>query len=104
MRKLIISVFIILSLSGCGTQAQQQQWKMEQEARNYNPCTDPRFLALRDKPIDSLTMREYDFLKQKEQECNKYLESEHTSSPFVTAVLITLGVLAVFWVVNKSGL
>lgn len=106
MKKIYLLSFLLLV--GCYSRSQRAQMEADREAReiarNYNPCTDPRFIALREKPIDSLSMREYDFIKTMEDRCNKYTVEQNTSSPFWTAVLITLGVVATIWAISKAGI
>lgn len=34
-----------------------------------DPCQDPRYLALRAQPVDSLSEREFELLKQRDQAC-----------------------------------
>ena len=34
-------------------------------------CNDPKYLALLSKPVDSLTSREFEYMKMKDQECEQ---------------------------------
>lgn len=113
MRKILIPLIVFLLFAGCYQRVTQRELAeaerkkrvaLEKEEENYNPCIDPRFLALRKKSIDSLTMREYDFVRQMEDKCSKYKEEQNTTSPFGTAILVTLGVLLTIALVAKLGL
>lgn len=114
--KIVISLILSASIfiNGCYSAARQRadddRWAREHgyEVRDRtNPCNDPRFLALQRKPIDSLSIREYDFLRTMEDRCAKYdsqkaeeLKEENTTSPFTVGFLITLGVVAAYALIH----
>lgn len=107
MKYLAILFLFTVIISGCASQAQIDKWKAEDEAKsgatNYNPCSDPRFIALRQKPIDSLSMREYDFVRQMEDKCSKYTEQQNSTSPGVTAVIVTVAVVATLYLIGRAS-
>ncbi len=110
MKRLSLLILVVF-YTGCYSQAQvkaeDDKWAKEHgyipassAETPTNPCSDKRFRELKQKPIDSLTIREYDFIRTMEDRCEKYkthaLDAEKESqstSPFVIAILATLGVV-----------
>lgn len=71
---------------------------------NAPACTDSLYLKLKSKPIDSMTTREYDYFRQKDQECaqaqqlqqaNQATAGSATSTVIAVVVGVVVLVLAV---------
>jgi hypothetical protein len=64
-----------------------------------SPCRDAKFLELKAKDINTLTDREYDYLKTKSAECDQFqlaaLAQKNTSQIVDTWVAVTIAVLII---------
>lgn len=71
--KYIIILLIGFLLYGCGS-ASDYEYKPEKTKTKYvfNPCKDSLYLALKIMPLDSLSDREYQYIRDKEKDCNEY--------------------------------
>ena len=59
-----------------------------------SPCNDTRYVALQKKPLDSLSIVEYDYLRRKESECDEFTKENSDHSGFLIAIVgvaITVG-------------
>ena len=113
MKRIITTIFAGLLLTGCLKPPTREELHGRQPVNS--PCDDERLVLLRKKPIDSLSIREYDFMRTKEQECDKFNAAQNaqrindeqeksSSSPVGTAILITLAVVGTLYALVKLGL
>ncbi len=102
MKRTLLLLLAIASLCSCYA---------PQHTTN-SACSDPMFLSLQHKSLDSMSAREYEYFKQKDSECeqvsamNNALESAaQSSSSFTihTLVIGALALLALFFVVYSRG-
>ena len=64
-KKAFISLIILISIS---------------YTQNYNPCEDKRFLEIKNKSLDDMSDREYQYFIEKEKECTEYQKSDLISN------------------------
>lgn len=67
---------VILVLTGC-TMAPTPG----QVAPEDSPCSDSLYVALQDKPLDSMTDREYAYFVEKDRACGEYQRTRAEVSP-----------------------
>ena len=74
MRPVLIGLVAALTI-GCASANPRPQ------AVEPNPCTNPTYLALRERPLNELSEREYEHLRDLERACAEYqinLEAQKT--------------------------
>ena len=62
MKRIILLTIFALSLASCASQV---------SISGPNPCKDSLMLALKRRDLNSLSIREYDYMRQKEDECQR---------------------------------
>jgi hypothetical protein len=69
MRRLLALFFAIqIAVSGCAPAMQQAN-----QPDPNSPCNDPTYVALKARPVDQLTIREYERLRDLDKTCIDYL-------------------------------
>ncbi len=63
MKALIITLCISLLFVSCAPAP---------PAFTSDPCKDPQYLQLKKKDLNTMTMREYDYFRQKDDECQQW--------------------------------
>lgn len=51
---------------------------MAERETEDNPCKDTRYLELKDKDLNTLSAREYEVFKSKDETCNQYKQNSRT--------------------------
>lgn len=111
MRRLVIVVLVLVS--GCGT-TQMASWsdrparvrtapaEKSRVALGPSPCADSLYVALKARPIDSLSDREYRYMMERDRACMEYQRTASATPAVIhqgvgtgVTILAVLGALAV---------
>jgi|GEM_PF-3427720 len=65
----IFALMLVSTLGGLSIAARETE---------ENPCQDRKYLELKEKDINSLSTREYDLFKSKDETCNQYKQSDRS--------------------------
>ena len=73
---------------------------MISQTSGYNPCEDERYKQIKDKPLDDMSDREYNYFLRMDKECKEYQSKTQISTPMSVVRPITpsnqIGNISVF--------
>lgn len=76
-----IVVLAVLVCLACGCAIAPASRNSSSEALPKNPCFDPVFVALLEKPVEEMTEREYQLYAEKERACAAYRQADLQTKP-----------------------
>jgi hypothetical protein len=75
MKKIAVTLAIVFTLQTLAMPVSAQFYASVDRrgsAEPISPCEDERYLTLKDKPLEEMTDREYDYFREKERECSDF--------------------------------
>ena len=80
-RTLLLGLLLAVSCAPARTTTRSAPADPEAHAVPASPCDDPHYLELRDKPLDAMTPREYEYFTRKDTECSQFRVQRGASAP-----------------------
>jgi len=65
------------------------------EEKIYSPCTDSLYMVLKNKNIDSLSIREYQYFISLDNQCKEYTQNKKTNNSTEYTVAILSGIVTI---------
>lgn len=92
MKVTLSAILFLILLSACRTTAPV--------ASGVSPCTEERYVNLKEKPLDEMTQREYEYFIRKDQECTEFAAGQaETDGPNRSVIALSAFVTVVFFAV-----